>query len=61
VFAVATCEVSKPSSRSAFRFVTLVVEDTVSGAVPVANVETKFVDETVPVKELKAAVYVRVP
>ena len=39
VFAVAAVAVSYPSNRSAFKFVTLVVDDTVNGAVPVAMFE----------------------
>jgi len=42
-------EVSYPSSKSAFRFATLVVEVTVSGAVPFAMFETSIDAVTVPV------------
>ena len=42
VIGLKSTEVSYPSSKSAFKFTTLVVEETVNGAVPVAILETSL-------------------
>ena len=49
VMGLTATEVSYPSSKSAFKFATVVVEETVNGAVPVAILETSLEAVTVPV------------
>ena len=60
VFAEVVTEVLYPSTKSAFRFATLVVEFTVIGAVPVATLDDNVTAVTIPV-EFKFATFALPP